>query len=234
MKKNTLTLLFLVCVSLALYTTESVFSDAVLVNSELKNIYTKDVINRTNMKITKKIGTQLIFNTNEKTRVWDDDNYNKVISSNVSPAQERRFKEEEVDIYALIKSYSVICKEQYNYVDGGLIRTSDREKLDSTIYMNIFGEQIPLKEQSKYKITFQNKFVTFQEIDVRLRKSLMSDNRIKLYEHNSICKKGYWGIHYKDNTTKFTDLFTHPNYTDNETIDMSKVSHFDIYLNEDF
>ncbi|MFB1292339.1 pyrogenic exotoxin SpeK, partial [Streptococcus pyogenes] len=24
------------------------------------------------------------------------------------------------------------------------------------------------------------------------------------------------------------------NYTDNETIDMSKVSHFDIYLNEDF
>ncbi|HHJ9942675.1 TPA: streptococcal pyrogenic exotoxin SpeM, partial [Streptococcus pyogenes] len=129
MKKNTLTLLFLVCVSLALYTTESVFSDAVLVNSELKNIYTKDVINRTNMKITKKIGTQLIFNTNEKTRVWDDDNYNKVISSNVSPAQERRFKEEEVDIYALIKSYSVICKEQYNYVDGGLIRTSDREKL---------------------------------------------------------------------------------------------------------
>ncbi|HHJ8348687.1 TPA: pyrogenic exotoxin SpeK, partial [Streptococcus pyogenes] len=23
-------------------------------------------------------------------------------------------------------------------------------------------------------------------------------------------------------------------YTDNETIDMSKVSHFDIYLNEDF
>ncbi|MGS6045698.1 pyrogenic exotoxin SpeK, partial [Streptococcus pyogenes] len=25
-----------------------------------------------------------------------------------------------------------------------------------------------------------------------------------------------------------------PNYTDNETIDMSKVSHFDIYLNEDF
>ncbi|HEQ8956386.1 TPA: pyrogenic exotoxin SpeK, partial [Streptococcus pyogenes] len=26
----------------------------------------------------------------------------------------------------------------------------------------------------------------------------------------------------------------HPNYTDNETIDMSKVSHFDIYLNEDF
>ncbi|MEY1914879.1 streptococcal pyrogenic exotoxin SpeM, partial [Streptococcus pyogenes] len=72
MKKNTLTLLFLVCASLALYTTESVFSDAVLVNSELKNIYTKDVINRTNMKITKKIGTQLIFNTNEKTRVWDD------------------------------------------------------------------------------------------------------------------------------------------------------------------
>ncbi|HEK9428831.1 TPA: pyrogenic exotoxin SpeK, partial [Streptococcus equi subsp. equi] len=26
----------------------------------------------------------------------------------------------------------------------------------------------------------------------------------------------------------------YPDYTDNETIDMSKVSHFDVYLNEEF
>ncbi|MEY2025993.1 exotoxin OB-fold domain-containing protein, partial [Streptococcus pyogenes] len=178
---------------------------------------------------------QLIFNTDENTTVWNDNTFKKVISSNLSPSQERMFNVgDHVNIFAIVKSYDVVCKEQFNYSDGGIIKTSDVKPEEKAIYINIFGEKELRTLTAKDKITFKNNIVTLQEIDVRLRKSLMSDNRIKLYEHNSICKKGYWGIHYKDNTTKFTDLFTHPNYTDNETIDMSKVSHFDIYLNEDF
>ncbi len=48
-----------------------------------------------------------------------------------------------------------------------------------------------------------------------------------------MCKKGYWAIHYRNNTTKFTNLFTYPDYTNNDVVDVTKISHFDIYLNKD-
>ncbi|HEK9467775.1 TPA: streptococcal pyrogenic exotoxin SpeK, partial [Streptococcus equi subsp. equi] len=112
MKKNTLALLFLVCVSLTLCTTESVFSDTyntndvrnprniyaprydkdeILDNRRLKEIYNKEIIEKNNISINAKQGTQLIFNTDENTTVWNDNTFKKVISSNLSPSQERMF-----------------------------------------------------------------------------------------------------------------------------------------------
>ncbi len=154
--------------------------DTVLDNHKLKDIYIKEVIDKQNIKISAKIGTQLIINTNEKTKVWENNDFTKVVSSNLSPSQERLFNiGDEVDIYAIVKSTHPICKEQYNYVNGGVIKSNGREKETLPIYMNIFGEQDLRKEKSKDKITFKNKIVTFQEIDVRIRKSLMSDKKNK-------------------------------------------------------
>ncbi|HEK9422981.1 TPA: pyrogenic exotoxin SpeK, partial [Streptococcus equi subsp. equi] len=111
---------------------------------------------------------------------------------------------------------------------------SDVKPEEKAIYINIFGEKELRTLTAKDKITFKNNIVTLQEIDVRLRKSLMGDSKIKLYEYDSLYKKGFWDIHYKDGGNSHTNLFTYPDYTDNETIDMSKVSHFDVYLNEEF
>ncbi|GMX71896.1 hypothetical protein AQSSE06_18940 [Streptococcus equi subsp. equi] len=244
------------CVSLTLCTTESVFSDTyntndvrnprniyaprydkdeILDNRRLKEIYNKEIIEKNNISINAKQGTQLIFNTDENTTVWNDNTFKKVISSNLSPSQERMFNVgDHVNIFAIVKSYHVVCKEQFNYIDGGIIKTSDVKPEEKAIYINIFGEKELRTLTAKDKITFKNNIVTLQEIDVRLRKSLMGDSKIKLYEYDSLYKKGFWDIHYKDGGIRHTNLFTYPDYTDNETIDMSKVSHFDVYLNEEF
>ncbi|HEP1506214.1 TPA: pyrogenic exotoxin SpeK [Streptococcus pyogenes] len=243
------------CSSIILYTTKGIFSDTyitndirnsediyfprqdkdgILDNKRLKDIYGKEIIEKTNIPINAKQGTHLIFNTNENTTVWDDNTFTKVISSNLSPSQERMFNVgDHVNIFAIVKSYQVVCKDQFNYIDGGIIKTSDVKPEEKSIYINIISDKELRALTAKDKLTFKNNMVTLQEIDVRLRKSLMGDSKIKLYEYGSLYIKGFWDIHYKDGTTRHTNLFSYPDYTDNEIIDVGKVSHFDVYLNKD-
>ncbi|HHJ9443089.1 TPA: exotoxin OB-fold domain-containing protein [Streptococcus pyogenes] len=250
-----MTLFIIMCSSIILYATKGIFSDTyitndirnsediyfprqdkdgILDNRRLKDIYGKKIIEKTNIPINAKQGTHLIFNTNENTTVWNDNTFTKVISSNLSPSQERMFNVgDHVNIFAIVKSYQVVCKDQFNYIDGAIIKTSDVKPEEKAIYINIISDKELRALTAKDKLTFKNNMVTLQEIDVRLRKSLMGDSKIKLYEYGSLYIKGFWDIHYKDGTTRHTNLFSYPDYTDNEIIDVGKVSHFDVYLNKD-
>lgn len=62
-------------------------------------------------------------------------------------------------------------------------------------------------------------------------KGIFSDTYITNDIRNS--EDIYFPRQDKDGTTRHTNLFSYPDYTDNEIIDVGKVSHFDVYLNKD-
>ncbi|WP_275401648.1 exotoxin beta-grasp domain-containing protein [Streptococcus pyogenes] len=70
-------------------------------------------------------------------------------------------------------------------------KTSDVKPEEKAIYINIISDKELRALTAKDKLTFKNNMVTLQEIDVRLRKSLMGDSKIKLYEYGSLYIKGF-------------------------------------------
>lgn len=206
--------------------------DKLLTSSELRKIYGKEEINEENKKITENRGTQKVIDTERKTKVWDKNDFNLLIYSNITPSVEGKFvKGDDVDIYGVLLSSSVILTDQICYINGGLTKSSERQPFNKPIFMNIFGGLKRKNDFSKYKITFNKTPVTFQEIDVRIRKNLMNDSEIQLYQYNTKVNSGNWDIDYKSGQPKKTDFFKYPDYRDNELIDLNNVSHFDIYLN---
>ncbi|WP_436626925.1 exotoxin beta-grasp domain-containing protein, partial [Streptococcus equi] len=71
---------------------------------------------------------------------------------------------------------------------------------------------------------------TFQEVDVRLRKSFMLNDEIKLYQYGSKVLSGNWEFHGSGENEEGADLFKYPDYRYNNLIDIDKKSHIDVYL----
>ncbi|HHM0053343.1 TPA: streptococcal pyrogenic exotoxin SpeL, partial [Streptococcus pyogenes] len=205
--------------------------DKTLSPTTLREIYNRDTIKKVNKPITGKRGTQVIMDAQHKTKVWEFDDYNFIISSNLHPSVEGKFNVgDNVDVFGLALSAEVFSKDQIHSINGGLVKVNERKGAGKTIYMNVFIDGHKKDDTSKYKITFEKSPVTFQEVDVRLRKSFMLNDEIKLYQYDSKVLSGNWEFHGSGEKEEGADLFKYPDYRYNNLIDIDKKSHIDVYL----
>ncbi len=133
-----------------------------------------------------------------------------------------------VDFYGgpgfIYKTFS--CKDTITLLVEGGITLSENTKKGKKIYGNVVYNNGTRKTIS---IELKKQLVTFQELDLKVRKVLYEQN---IWYQDKDHVKGKYGIHYNDNREEKVDLSMYYNYDDNRLIDVSKIIDLHFYLDK--
>ncbi|MGM8316839.1 exotoxin beta-grasp domain-containing protein (plasmid) [Clostridium perfringens] len=182
------------------------------------------------VKIKRIVAGSIYLDTNKKASYGT----NRVIKVELrSGLYHHKFKEGDfVDFYGGSRDgggYICDCEEVI-FKEGG-ITALPRTKVDKQIQANVLDKKgnHPIINHSLLK--FPYKEVSIQEIDLRIRKLLIEKEN--WYKDGSTVK-GKIGIHFKDGSERFIYLNQLYDYRTNEHIDVTDISHFDLYLGEKY
>lgn len=124
-------------------------------------------------------------------------------------------------------SGSFTCKDTISlFAEGGITLSGESGKYNRKLYGKIINnDSLP----KTVLIEFDKKVVTFQELDLKVRKALYDK---KLWYQDKDHVKGEYGIHYNNNHEEKVDLSMYYNYIDNRLIDVSTIADLHLYLDK--
>lgn len=196
-------------------------------NTVLRDFYQKDITEKNNLTIDCILSTQIIIYPGTNSMVWNSnkkDKYEITLYPNLIPAFR---KNEKVNIFGINYSINTSKDIHTKYFNGGVTKSDDVQDLTKVVYLNIFKNNLKISTSSD-KIHLNKNIITFQEIDIKVRKLLMNRSDINLYKSQDF-STGYWILEYADKT-KETNLFTIPEYRYNTKFESNQISHIDVYL----